>query len=126
MNKAAQTGSSFLDTSATGLPVCVHCAFPYTAASSSQTISAVNIAEAGTNGATANVTFSAGNGDSLVSNANDHAINGLAGPQPGMFDFGLPFFFGRNVYVANRGKEHARRDGSLFGVLRGFPRFLIE
>ena len=101
---SGSNGIFFLDTSTTGLPVCVTVHFLY-CPSSTQTISALNIAEAGTNGATANVTFSAGNGDSLVSNANDHAINNLAGPQPGMFDFGLPFFFGRNVYVAIEGKS---------------------
>lgn len=101
---SGSNGIYFLDTSTTGLPVCVNVHFLY-CPSSTQTISAVNIAEAGTNGATANVTFSAGNGDNLVSNANDNAINNLAGPQPGMFDFGLPFFFGRNVYTAIDGKS---------------------
>ena len=38
-------------------------------------------------------------------NVNDAAVNGLAGPGPSMFDFGLPFFFGHNVYVAIDGKS---------------------
>jgi hypothetical protein len=33
------------------------------------------------------------------------AISNLAGPQHSNFDFGLPFFFGRNVLVAFDGKS---------------------
>ena len=65
----------------------------------------VNNAEAGTNGASGSVTFTVGNGDSLIGNAGNAAVNGLAGPQPGMVDFGLPFFFGKNIYTAIEGKS---------------------
>jgi hypothetical protein len=45
-----------------------------------------------------------------LASGNNAAINGLAGPEPallgmGTFDFGLPFFFGRNVYTAIEGKS---------------------
>ena len=63
-----------------------------------------NNALAGTNGASAAASFLVSNADFLVSNVNNAAVNGLAGPSPGMFDFGLPFFFGRNVYTAFDGK----------------------
>jgi hypothetical protein len=46
-----------------------------------------------------------GNADSLLSNGSDAAANGLAGPNAGTVDFGLPFFFGRNVYTAIEGKS---------------------
>jgi hypothetical protein len=52
--------------------------------------------------------FNVGNGVSLTS-GNNAAINGIAGPAPtllgGVFDFGLPFFFGRNIYTAIEGKS---------------------
>lgn len=100
------TGSNaiyFLNAAATGMPVCANFNFLY-CPSSPQSISVLNDAEAGTNGASGTVTFTVGNGNTLVSNANNTAINGLAGPQAGRFDFGLPFFFGRNVFVAIEGK----------------------
>ena len=61
----------------------------------------------GTNGASANLTFSVGNADLLTSNLNNAAVNDLAGPDtsPLQFDFGLPFYFGRNVYTAIVGKS---------------------
>jgi hypothetical protein len=59
----------------------------------------------GTNGATGPVSFSVGNADSLTSNANNAAVPDLGGPFPGIFDWGLPFFFGRNVFTAIEGKS---------------------
>jgi hypothetical protein len=44
-----------------------------------------------------------GNADTLLSNLNNGVANGLAGPNSGMFDWGLPFFYGRNVYTAIEG-----------------------
>ena len=69
------------------------------------TLSVLNQAEAGTNGASGTASFTVGNADALISNLNNAAVNGLAGPSPGIFDFGLPFFFGRNVYTAIVGKS---------------------
>ena len=94
----------FLDAATTGIPVCKDLTFLY-CPTSTQTISVVNNAEAGTNGASGSVTFTVGNGDSLIGNASNAAVNGLAGPQPGMVDFGLPFFFGKNIYTAIEGKS---------------------
>jgi hypothetical protein len=94
----------FLDATTTGLPVCSDISFLF-CPPSTQTVSEVNSAESGTNGASAGTSFTVANGDSLISNINNAAINGLAGPNPGTFDFGLPFFFGRNVYTAIEGKS---------------------
>ena len=49
------------------------------------------------------VDFSVANADSLFSNASDSAFGDLAGPAPNDFDWGLPFFYGRNVFVAIEG-----------------------
>jgi hypothetical protein len=94
----------FLNSTLTGIPVCSDFTFFYCPAST-QTISVTNTAEAGTNGASGSASFSVGNADSLISNVNNAAVNGLAGTNPGAFDFGLPFFFGRNVYTAIDGKS---------------------
>jgi hypothetical protein len=91
----------FLNASAAGIPVCTNLTFFY-CPSSPQNISVVND---GTNGASGSVSFAVSNATTLVSNPDDAAINGLAGPSPGIFDFGLPFFFGRNVYTAIEGKS---------------------
>jgi len=94
----------FLDTTTTGLPECNDINFLY-CPTSPQNISVTNNALPGTNGATAPFAFTVSNADSLLSNVNNAAVNGLAGPGSGMFDFGLPFFFGHNVYVAIDGKS---------------------
>ena len=45
----------------------------------------------------AQVTFTIGNNDSLMATGNG-ALN-IGGPSPGSFDWGLPFYFGRTVYM---------------------------
>ncbi len=60
----------------------------------------------GANGATALVDFSVANADTLVtSNPDFAAFANLAAPQfvATSFDWGLPFFYGRNVYTAIEG-----------------------
>ena len=57
----------------------------------------------GNNGMSNNVSFSVGNADNMPYDA---VLNTLAGYIPasyGYFDWGLPFFYGRNVYVAMSG-----------------------
>jgi hypothetical protein len=101
---SGSNGIYFLDTTTTGLPVCSDVTFLYCPASTA-TIDVVNTALAGTNGGTAPATFMVGNADLLESNFSDSVINNLAGPFSDNFDFGLPFFFGRKVYVAIDGKS---------------------
>jgi len=63
----------------------------------------------GANGASGPVNFSIANAQTLFSNANDHAFGDLGGPTPtsnaDYFDWGLPFFFGHNVFTAIEGKS---------------------
>jgi Protein of unknown function (DUF3443) len=50
------------------------------------------------------VGFSVANADTLFTNfPNDAAYGDLGGPAPGYFDWGLPFFYGQNVFVAIEG-----------------------
>lgn len=99
------TGSNaiyFLDAKTTGLPVCTDATYWY-CPTSTQNLSATNQAFGG--GATGSVDFVVGNADTLTANLNNGVANGLAGPNPRTFDWGLPFFFGRKVYTAVEGKN---------------------
>lgn len=93
----------FLDSNTTGLPLCTgNISFWYCPAST-QSFTATN--QAYPAGATTTFNFSVGNGQTLTSNQNDGVAPGVAGPNPGTFDWGLPFFYGRSVYVAIEGKS---------------------
>jgi hypothetical protein len=93
------TGSDalyFLDSSTTGLALCRDASFYYCPASPqnlSATIPTVN-------GAAETVSFSVANADTLFANPAFSAFSTLAGPNSGIFDWGLPFFYGRNVFFA--------------------------
>jgi len=64
--------------------------------STTENLSATN---QGANGATGTVNFSIANAEALFS-VDDSAYSDLGGTySSGSFDWGLPFFFGRNVYV---------------------------
>lgn len=59
----------------------------------------------GSNGASGTVNFSVADAESLFSNdPNDAAYPDLGGPASGYFDWGLPFFYGRNVFTSIEGK----------------------
>ncbi|HEV2290079.1 MAG TPA: DUF3443 domain-containing protein [Candidatus Acidoferrales bacterium] len=86
----------FLDSTTTTIPTCTDYTFWY-CPGGTLNFSATNM---GANGNSGIINFSVGNADSLVANPGDGAANGLAGPFPSTFDWGLPFFYGRNVYTA--------------------------
>jgi len=104
------TGSNaiyFLDSTTTGISACKDLTFWY-CPNSAQNLSATN---QGANGASGTFDFAVGNADTLVSNATVGVANGLAGPNPGTFDWGLPFFFGRKVFTAIEGRNTPGGDG---------------
>jgi len=49
------------------------------------------------------VSFQIGDTDTLFQTSNNVFVE-LGGPEPDVFDWGLPFFLGRNVYVGIEGK----------------------
>jgi hypothetical protein len=67
----------------------------------------------GANGATSAVNFSVANANAVAQTyAGDSALPLLAGPAfvtSSIFDWGLPFFYGRNVYAAI--EQQARPSG---------------
>jgi hypothetical protein len=91
----------FLDSNTTGMPTCADTTFWYCPAAT-QNFSATN---KGANGASGSINFSVGNADSLTASQTVGVANGLGGPDPGTFDWGLPFFYGRNVYTAIEGQN---------------------
>ena len=91
----------FLDSATTGFPTCKDFTFWYCPAST-QTLSATN---QGANGASASFPFVVDNADTLLASQTTGVANGLAGPNSGLFDWGLPFFYGRNVYTAIEGRN---------------------
>jgi hypothetical protein len=99
---SGSNGLFFLDSATTGLPMCpVNTAFY--CPTSSQSFSVTNT---GTNGNATPVNFSVANADGLLAAASPNFLfNNLAAPNPHVFDFGLPFFLGRNVFVAIEGQS---------------------
>jgi hypothetical protein len=99
------TGSNayfFLDSTTTGMPTCPSPETGFYCPSSLLNLSATNT---GTNNASSTISFSIDNADTLFSNSADTVFPTLGGPNPGTFDWGLPFFYGRNVFVAIEGKS---------------------
>jgi hypothetical protein len=93
---SGSNGYFFLDSATTGFPLC-NSSSDFYCPNIPQTLTATN---QGQNGASAPITFNVGNADTLLANPNNFVFNNIAGPNTGAFDFGLPFFFGRNVYTA--------------------------
>ncbi len=107
---SGSNGIFFLNSSVTGIPVCTSNskASGFYCPGSTMNLSATN---QGTNGAASTVDFSVANANSLVSSG-DTAFDDLAGPDTPSssrpqsstgFDWGLSFFFGRNVFTAIAG-----------------------
>lgn len=100
------TGSEalfFLNTATTGLPACPDAGFTqlYCPAANAG-LSAMN--EGFSNGNSGTVSFTVGNAEALI-NSSDNAISILGGlgettSNALFFDWGLPFFYGTNVFVA--------------------------
>ena|SRR5208283_4826201 len=88
-----------LDTATTGIPTC---ATPnniwYCPSTSPDSLTAVNQGSDGKSGPTTH--FSIEDANTLFSNGNNTAFSTLGGPNPGLFDWGLSFFFGRDVFTA--------------------------
>jgi hypothetical protein len=98
---SGSNGYFFLDSSLTGLTNCPNNSDAPGFYCSSQNFTATN---QGSNGASGTVSFSIADAVTLFANQGDNAFSNLGGPSsnaaPFYFDWGLPFFFGRNVFVA--------------------------
>ncbi|HUY14242.1 MAG TPA: DUF3443 domain-containing protein [Terriglobia bacterium] len=93
------TGSNgifFLSSSTIGIPACTDGNKGFSCPTSTQNFTAANT---GVNGTSGQVSFNISNADTLFKSGNS-AFNDLGGPDTGQFDWGLAFFFGRNVFIA--------------------------
>ncbi len=106
------TGSNgyfFLDANTTGIPTCADLQNQFYCPSSTQSVTATN--QSSVNPSIGkNVTFSVANTDNLF-NSQNFLFSNLAGPNPSSFDWGLPFYFGRNVYEAIEGQSTSGGNG---------------
>jgi len=98
--------NGFFFANTTGITACTGNESVFYCPSTTENLSATN---KGVNGASGTVKFSIANAQTLFANVNDHAFSDLGGPtptpSPNYFDWGFPFFFGRNVYTAIEGKS---------------------
>ncbi len=105
---SGSNGIFFLSQNQTNLPPCNNSQGFY-CPPSTVNFSATN---QGTNNAMNTVNFSIANLDSLP--AANFAFDDIGGPNPGSFDWGLPFFFGRNVYTGIEGQNSPGGIGPYF------------
>jgi hypothetical protein len=101
---SGSNGYFFLNGSLTGLTDCAGNSGAVGFYCSSGNFSVTNQAS---NGASGVVSFSIANAQTLFGNSSDFAFSNLGGAStsspPFFFDWGLPFFFGKNVFVAIAG-----------------------
>ena len=98
---SGSNGYFFLSSSATGIASCSSATGFYCPA----TIQSLSATNQGANAASGTINFSIGDAESLFANRGDFVFGNLGGPDHGGFDWGLPFFFGRNVFTAIEGKN---------------------
>jgi len=96
---SGSNGIFFLDSATTGLPDCKNSTGFYCPT----TLTPLSATQRGLNGASSVVSFSAGNVDRV--NATFSALAEATGSNPGGFDWGLPFFYGRTVFTAIAGQS---------------------
>ena len=111
------SGSSalfFLDNASTGFPDCT----TYTGFYCPSSTESLTAANKGASGTTSTVSFSVANGDKLLNSSNDvfsdlagTGVDSTSNPPLDYFDWGLPFFFGRNVFVVLEGKSVGSQAG---------------
>ena len=93
---SGSNGIYFLTSGLTGIPLCTGTENVFYCPSKTLSLMAEN---SGQNGTSGKVAFSIANANQLFSTDNA-AFDDLGGPNVGAFDWGVPFFFGRNVFVA--------------------------
>ena len=96
---SGSNGIFFLDSAGAGLPDCKNSMGFYCPT----TLTPLSATQRGLNGTTNAVAFNAGNVDRV--NATFSVLAEATGANPGGFDWGLPFFFGRTVFVAIAGQS---------------------
>ena len=104
---SGSNGLFFLDTSTTGIALCtgfMGASDWYCPSNSPDSISVMNQGQSDTGpvGSPVKASFSIENAGNLFNTSNT-AFSTLGGPQSGSFDFGLSFFYGKNMFTAIEG-----------------------
>lgn len=97
---SGSNGLFFLDSAVTGIPTCSNASGFYCPASTEK----LSATTTGANGTSSSVNFSIANADRLFASSVNAAFSDLGGPSAGIFDWGVPFFFGRTVFTAIEGR----------------------
>lgn len=109
---SGSNGMYFLDSVTTGMPDCPDGLSGYYCPANTTGFTVTNT---GLNGNSGPVTFKIANTETLVStNPSFSAFNDLGGSLPDTFDFGLPFFFGRTIFVGIEGENVNGTNGPLW------------
>jgi hypothetical protein len=111
---SGSNGFYFLEDGASGVPPVCSDNGDFYCPSSVDNLSATNVGADGTSGAKFN--FSVANADTLFNTGgNDAVFSQLGGPFGALnFDWGLPFFYGRNVFTAIETKSTPGGTGPFF------------
>jgi hypothetical protein len=111
---SGSNGLFFLDTPQSGLTDCTGQQLMGFYCSSGGPFSVTNKGANGASGPA--VVFSIVNAQTLFSNnnASNSAFSNLGGSFPGAFDYGLAFFFGRNVFTGIEGQQTGNVTGPFF------------
>jgi hypothetical protein len=107
---SGSNGFYFLDSAASGLPLCPDTSDFYCPAVP-VSLSATNV---GLNGVSTPITFVIADADPFLSNQLLSVFSGIGGPNTGSFDWGLPFFFGRPVFTAIESQSTPAGSGPYF------------
>jgi hypothetical protein len=95
----------FLDSTTTGLPACSSSAKGFYCPSSAVNLSAtISPGPKGVTSPTATINFTIDSASTLFTGSNT-VLPTLGGPNPGIFDWGLPFFYGRQIFTAIEGRS---------------------
>jgi Protein of unknown function (DUF3443) len=114
---SGSNGQFFLDAGTTGIPTCTGFtdASDWYCPTNPQTVSVDNQGQtaSGPTGESWPTTLFLESASTLFNTSNT-AFSGLGGPNPGAFDFGLSFFFGKNVFTAIDGASTSGGTGPYF------------
>ncbi|HEY4744239.1 MAG TPA: DUF3443 domain-containing protein, partial [Desulfuromonadaceae bacterium] len=102
------SGSNGLFFAASQLPLCPSPNTGFYCPAATTSLSATNVGAFGS--PSGPVPFQIGNFASLI-NSSSNVFSEVGGPDSGGFDWGLPFFFGRNVFVGIEGRSTSLGSG---------------
>src|SRR5208282_5282110 len=108
---SGSNGYFFLDPTTASLPACMSVIGFYCPTSSTN----FTVTNTGNNGTSAPVMFSIFSIETLLTNNPSFtAFSNVGGPFAGAFDYGLPFFYGRSVFVGITGQTSPGGTGPYF------------